>query len=77
MSGPRVWPGRADPLLARNGHDRFAVVTIHFLSAGTDTYRWLPFWLNVTVGCAIGAACVVGSIRAERRLEAPERTAER
>ena len=51
----------------------FAFATIHFLSAGTDAYRWIPFWLSMTFGGVILAGCAVGSGRAQRRLEEPDR----
>lgn len=47
----------------------FAVATIHFLTSGTDAYRWIPSWLSVTVGGAIVAACFAGSVQAQRRVD--------
>ena len=51
----------------------FASATIHFLSAGTDAYRWIPFWLSMTFGGVILTGCAVGSARAQRRLDDTER----
>lgn len=55
----------------------FGVATIHFLSAGTDAYRWMPFWLSLTVGGAIVAACIAGSVRAQRRVDESQLAGER
>ena len=51
----------------------FAFATIHFLSAGTDAYRWMPFWLSMTFGGVILAGCAVGSGRAQRRVDETDR----
>jgi DMSO/TMAO reductase YedYZ heme-binding membrane subunit len=50
----------------------FMAATIHFLSAGTDVYRWVPDWLTWATGAfAIGASFWAASL-AERRLRGPD-----
>ena len=51
----------------------FGFASVHFLSAGTDAYRWFPFWASMMIGGVIVAACAVGTVRAQRRLDESER----
>lgn len=44
----------------------FATASIHFLSTGTDAYRWLPTSVSVALGAVIIATCVGLYARADR-----------
>lgn len=50
----------------------FGMATVHFLTTGTDAYRWLPSWLSFTVGALIVGACLAGYGRARRLADETE-----
>lgn len=49
----------------------FQVATIHFLSAGSDVYRWVPSWLTMTTGSALIGVAFWGWVLADRRTRDP------
>lgn len=49
----------------------FQVATLHFLSAGTDVYRWSPPWLTIAIGCVLIGVAFWGWVLADRRTRDP------
>ncbi len=52
-----------------NSYLLFAVITIHFLSAGTDVHRWVPQPVAVVSGALLLTAAGWAYVRADRQAD--------
>lgn len=59
-----------------NSYLLFAVITIHFLSAGTDVHRWVPQPVAIALGSLVLAGTGWAYVRADRQTD-PARGSER